>query len=228
MKYFVKHMLLWNWFYACSITSNLLFYFSVFPYLHLLGVTGISVPPPTPPALSPAPRFPFCVSASFALCLRPCFVVFTLLVAVSFIAFSVCSIVCAFCLVSIVLVFFFVLHDFCVLCLGSRKWSSKCKKLFLNMSSQKIGGPNQIVEIDERKIGQRKYKRAPCSGSVGVWWCRTRVRQNIPCSRTGQNCRHADGYYTWMDRNRHDSHQRSLRCVSPSRLAGLPAQHRQS
>ena len=135
MKYFVKHMLLWNWFYVCSITSNLLFYVSVFPYFHLLGVTGISGPPPLLPRRHLCRAFHSVFQRpSHCVCLRPCFVVFTLFVAVSFIAFCVCSIVCAFCLGSIVLVFFFV-HVFCVSCLASRRWSIKCRKLLLNMRS---------------------------------------------------------------------------------------------
>jgi len=75
----------------------------------------------------------FSVVRIVCVCLRPCFVVFILFVAVSFIAFCVCSIVCAFCLGSIVLVFF--LHVFCLSCFPSRRWSNKCRNLLLNMRS---------------------------------------------------------------------------------------------
>ena len=41
-------------------------------------------------------------------------------------------------------------------------WGMFCREAMLDYlagSSQKIGGPTQIIEIDESKIGRRKYNR---------------------------------------------------------------------
>ena len=63
---------------------------------------------------------------------------------------------------------------------------------------------------------------------MGVWWCWTRVRQNISSSRTGQNHWHPGGHYTWLDRTRHYGHQWLLGCVPQSRVTGFHAPHRQA
>jgi hypothetical protein len=35
-----------------------------------------------------------------------------------------------------------------------------------------IGGHGIIVEIDESKLGKRKYQRTSCRMSMDCWWCR--------------------------------------------------------
>jgi hypothetical protein len=44
--------------------------------------------------------------------------------------------------------------------------------MYMEGCSEKIGGPNKTVEIDESNFGQRKYhKDHPVKGAVGVWRC---------------------------------------------------------
>ena len=61
-------------------------------------------------------------------------------------------------------------------------------------SSQKIGGPNKTVEIDDSKFGRRKYNRGD---KVKGQWAFVAVERESgkykSSSRCGQNHQHVDG-----------------------------------
>jgi hypothetical protein len=58
-------------------------------------------------------------------------------------------------------------------------WGMFCRKamlVYLEGCSEKIGGPNTTVEIDERKFGQRKYHRGHTVKGQWVFGSVERVR----------------------------------------------------
>lgn len=68
-------------------------------------------------------------------------------------------------------------------------WDMFCREtcevtLENELSTNKIGGPGKIVQIDESKIGKRKYyKGHRVPRSVGIWWNRARLYKMFHCYR---------------------------------------------
>ena len=58
-------------------------------------------------------------------------------------------------------------------------WGMFCGEtllVYLKGSSEKLGGPNKTVEIDESKFGRRKYHRGHPVKGLGMFGIPTRVR----------------------------------------------------
>ena len=92
-----------------------------------------------------------------------------------------------------------------------KKWNKVCREFMLDCvlgSSQKIGGPNETVEIKESNFRRRKCNRGH---KVKEQWVLGGVvcdsGKYISSSRSGQNRRHIDGCSSWLDRTRHYSYE---------------------
>ena len=78
-------------------------------------------------------------------------------------------------------------------------WGKFCREAMLDFmagGSQKIGGPNQIVEVDESKIGRRKYSRGHPVQGQWVFGGVERGSGRTFLVPVPDNRRHADGSYT--------------------------------
>jgi hypothetical protein len=68
------------------------------------------------------------------------------------------------------------------------EWAKLCREVMLDYvlgSSQKIGGPNKTVEIDENKFGRRKYNRGhKVKGQLVFGGIERESGKNIPSSRS--------------------------------------------
>lgn len=61
-------------------------------------------------------------------------------------------------------------------------WSNYCRELcveWCETRKQKIGGVGCVVEIDEAKIGRRKYNRGSGRGAVGLRGLRERLEETV-------------------------------------------------
>ena len=107
-------------------------------------------------------------------------------------------------------------------------WGVFCRETMLMIMagcSEKLGGPNKIVEIDESKLGRRKYHRDTLL-RVSEYLV---VLNEIPAEHYFFPYRTETltpwSHYTWLDRTRHYGHQWQLGCVPQSRVTGFHAPH---
>jgi len=90
-------------------------------------------------------------------------------------------------------------------------WAKLCRVVMLEYvlgSSQKIGGRNKMVEIDENNFGRHEYNRG--HKVKGQWvfdGVESKSGKDVSSSRSGENRQHIHGCSSLLDGTRHCSHQ---------------------
>jgi hypothetical protein len=74
--------------------------------------------------------------------------------------------------------------------------------------SEKIGGPNKTVKIDESKFGKRKYGRGhPVTGQLVFGGVERESGKTFLVPVPDRTAKNFDGRHRCMDRTRHYGHQ---------------------
>jgi len=83
-------------------------------------------------------------------------------------------------------------------------------------NSEKLGGPGHIVEIDEAKIGRKKYNRGRIVEELDIWRNRKRIKEDIYTTCPGSYIGNSITMYKRMDFTRDDHHLRLLEILQLS------------